>query len=151
MAVVLIWLVILAVSNIDMFSKGYLLSAERRSRLQNELCLVADDICKNVAQAPGDLTGAAVIKTGADLIVKREPPASPATFTYTLTNYKIQKNLNNLNILPAITSFVFNPLDNGIGVELNIAGRYDPALSVSPNNPEASISTKCYSHQASAR
>jgi Tfp pilus assembly protein PilW len=146
-AVTLIVLVILATANIDLFSRGYLLNADRKAKLQNELYLVADDICKNVAQAPGDFNNKAVTVGGTNVTVRNES----AFISYNFTNNKIQKNYADLSIHRVIANFTPSTLDNGIGVELNITGRYDPSQNAAINNPEVNITTRCYSHQASAR
>lgn len=150
-AVALIGLVILATANIDLFSRGYLLTADRRAKLQNELYLVADDICKNVAQAPGNLSNPAVSVAGSTITVINF--TGGPSIIYTFNNYKIQKDVADLNIHQVIANFVPLSLDNGIGVEVNITGAIDPAYynPLDINNPSAQIITRCYSHQASAR
>lgn len=139
-------MVILATSNIDMFYRGVLSNIDHRTRLQNEISLVADDICKSVSLARGNLTAGAITMAGETLTIN-----TPTPISYTLTNYKIKKDGADLNVLPVVTSFIFNPLDYGIGVELNIAGKYNPSQAVTINNPEVNITTKCYSRQASSQ
>jgi hypothetical protein len=150
LAISLMWLLILATSNIDMFSRGYLLGADRRSKLQNELYLVAEDICKNVAQAPGDLSSRAVTVSGTTVTVRTA--ISHIDYEYDSANFKITKDTVPINNRGVIVTFEPQELDNGIGISLNINGTYDPPPQiVSVNNPEVNITTRCYSHQASAR
>ncbi len=147
MAIALLWLILLATSNINLFGRGYLLNADRRARIQNELSLIVEDICKNVVRAPGDLSSRAVTVTGTRIDVN---VTGGGSIIYDLNNYKITKDGAAFNINPIIFSFTPSPLD-GIGVELNITGRSDPSNATAINNPQVNITTRCYSHQASSR
>ncbi|MFH1398310.1 MAG: hypothetical protein ABIH27_07175 [Candidatus Omnitrophota bacterium] len=149
LAIALLWLVLLATSNISLFSHGYLLNADRKVKLQNELTLIADDICKNVARAPGELSNRAVTVSGTRINVRNFTGGND--IIYDLNSYKIQKDFVDFNINRIIANFTPSYLDNGIGVELNITGRSDPSNATAINNPQVNITTRCYSHQASAR
>lgn len=139
----------MATANLDLFSRVYLFNSDRRARLQSELYLITDDICKNVARATGDISNPAIWVTGTTTLNVNQ--TSGSAVVYTFTGNRIEKDGNPINIHRVIANFTPSSLHDGIGVELNITGRYNVTPPAGINNPEVNVTTRCYSRSASSR
>jgi len=53
--VILVSVIVLALSNIDIFSRHNVISSDRRAKLQNEVSFVLDHVAKNINRAIGNL------------------------------------------------------------------------------------------------
>ncbi len=64
-AIVLLSVIILAVNNVNVFSRYHLVSADRRAKIQNDVSLCLEHMTKNLSQAIGnEALGVGVVWTG---------------------------------------------------------------------------------------
>lgn len=93
-AVILLGIVVLAVTNIDYFAHFHVITADRRVRLQNELSLVLEHMSKKVSQSIGEqdqISHYPIQGTTSGFIVRTDPNNTPQNldddllFTYALS------------------------------------------------------------------
>ncbi len=165
-AIVLLGVMTLAFSSIDLFSRHHLRTSEMRVKIHNELSYVLETIAKDVVRATGDENDRGIkYVNGTSFTVRIDTPglvptpanyADDTTITYAISGYQITKQgvtLNTQDIIPA-GGFSYTLCDktscspgitSGIGIEINLMGRYKPAQALSVDNPESRIKTKIYS------
>lgn len=166
-AIVLLSVVVLAVSSIDLFSRYHVITSDRRARLQNELSYTLEHMTKEISKAVGNrqvqnpinittIQGYPGIAIYTDSDRNGQADLWIAYIFYNVTPYYEIRYCSNCsdgwcstcNILPLTTIArriqTFTPADNNLTnyIDVNITGRWQPALDVSVDNPEITMRTR---------
>ena len=159
LAVALIGLLIVGISSLDSFARLNLITSDRRVQLQNELTLVLEDMSRSIFRATGNNIDRGIASIPNGFQVRVDNNNTPEDYTdddwidYTLSGNRINKDAASLNTRDIIISpggFNFTILDQGIGIEISLVGRFDPTQNVSIDNPGLEMRTKIYSRSASS-
>jgi len=178
-AMVLLVIIMLGFVSIDLFSRHHLFTADKRTKLQNEVSLVLEHMSKSVMRAtgnvgdPGLLTGTAAIgEPVVDIRVDELNPPTPGDYSddtwvaygnntagqvFFCNNTAGRTNYANRDILVRhIRSFIVNLVTDPvtstpIGVDINITAREKIAQPASLDNPEVNMRSTIYSRSSSVR
>lgn len=116
-AIILLGVIVIGFSSIELFSRYQVLSADRRTQVQNEVALVLEHMSKNVMQGVGDATTAPIWWTATNGFSVRIEHQSPPTVgnlsddtivSYTLSGNILTCSLDNEVISNRILSGVTN-------------------------------------------
>ena len=167
-AMLLVGIVLVGIATLENYTRFHLISSQRRVELQNELSFILEDMSKNIIRATGDINDSGIEdlvpidgSIGFRVRIDDNTPPTPSkynddtTIRYTLVGNEIRKDgvgLSARDIIINPGGFVYSqpPLDNGIGIEITLTGRYDTTRAASLNNPQLELKTKVYSHSASS-
>ncbi len=173
-SIILMGIVMLGFFSIDFFSRYHVNSVERRSKIQNEMSYVLDDMTKNVSRCRGDNSSSANWGVRNDIAngcrIRVDNNTTPTDVytddqwvNYVLSSNRITKQTcnssnascspvpaENLNTRAIIVTFVCNSDQNGTGADIQLVGRYDATQAASSDNPEMRMQTRAYSFSASS-
>lgn len=165
-AIILLSVVVLAVSNIDLFSRYHVISSEHRARLQNDISYALEHMTKEIGNAAGNrqvqnpinittISGCPGIVVYTDYNGDGQADLWIAyLFNNTAPNYQILYCPNCSNSAcstcnTALTTiaqriYAFTPVDNNLTnyMDVDITGRWQPAQDVSVDNPEITLRTR---------
>jgi len=152
-SLVLLSIITIGLSSIDLFGRFHVISSDRRAQVQNALSYVLEEMSKDVIRAKGDFGNPGIVPAGTGFSVRIDNNTPPVI--YALSGSQITKDGASLNsrdvIVPGPTpGFAYGILDNGVGIEIRLIGRYQPSQDASMDNPEIQMKTRVYSHSASA-
>lgn len=160
-SITLLGIVVLLLASLDAYSHYHVINADRRARIQNELTYALEDMSKTIIRATGDINNQGIRPVGARFRVRvdNNTPPTPYNYnddtwvTYAWSGYRITKNGASLNFQDVIISggFTYRILDNGLGIQITLIGRYQPSRALSADNPQIQMMTRVYSHSASNR
>jgi hypothetical protein len=180
-AIGLLLVIILAISNIDLFSRFHTISADRRVKLQNEVSYVLEHMSKEISRAIGNvivdginnivdftpIAGDTAIRGYVDsnatggpgdgrrdaindhwIAYRYRDASAPPNDRYQIWYYAncVGPNCNQAGTIgPEVIArniVNFSPSVNDNVVEVAVTARWQPAQTVSPDNPEVVMRTK---------
>lgn len=166
-SIALVGVIVLGINGISTFSHNHVISSDRRAKLQNDVSLCLDHITKQGLRTIGNETPSFNVNTAviansgislaffidADGNGRRELGVSDHWVRYTLSSNQLSYFSNcGTGASPAcsgsgevlsdkITAFVITKnFALGNHVEVQVSGRWDPAVASSMTNPEVTMS-----------
>ncbi len=164
-AITLLSVIILAISNIDLFTYFHTISADRRVKVQNEVSYVLEHMTKEISKAIGDVnnpaTNTTAISGGIGVYVDLASDGSAGDgrrgtggdrwigYRRSTNDFQYCSNCGS-GVNPScsswdtlsgrITNFTRSVTDNY--VDVSITARWQPAQAASSDNPEVTMRTK---------
>ncbi len=171
-AVTLISLVALGFSSLDIFSRYHVISADRRSKLQNELSYALEDVHKNLLYGTGNYDNPPLVQLidGFKVRVDNNSVQTPQDFSddtwvsYTLSGNQFSSSASGVlasHILSGVefTATPSNPAsglyilfsNNNTVVEVGLVARWKPGEAQSIDNPQAAMKSRIYTRNSAAK
>jgi len=162
-AVILVSVIVLAIANIDLFSRFQIISSDRRAVLQNQVSFALEHMSKNLVRAIGDFNlpainittnpGGTEIRAWIDASGDGKRGSGDCEIAYRFTGYQIwyyepccsstpeliARNIASLVTNPGVGSVIPNTT-TGNRLDITIAARWKPQQAKSVDNPEVAMS-----------
>lgn len=173
LAVCIFAVIVIGLSSIGIFSQYYVISSDRRAKLQNDVSSALEHMNKNVLQGIGNANEPPLEKITNGFRVRRDlnAPPTPADLTddtwisYTLSGNTLSCDLNSETLSTFIISGVVNGqlpseptsgfyidlTDNDTSIEIGLVARFQPANPVSIDNPQIAMKSRSYTRSSAAR
>lgn len=177
-SIMIMGLLIISFYHLESFSHDKVVSADRRTKVQNALSYCMDTMSKMVAMANGNTDNPPIRlypspagATGFQVRVDLNDPQTPTDLTddtwafFTLAgnslsiggpttevlSSRILANFNNSEMPTSPTDGFYVAIDStGTVVDIGLVGRYDPTRAYDlVNNPQVSMKTKIYCNNSS--
>jgi len=165
-------MIALGFSSIDIFSRHHVISADRRSKLQNELSYALEDIHKNLLYGTGNYDNPPLVQLvdGFKVRVDNNPVQTPQDFSddawisYTLSGNQLSSSTSGVLASHILSGVEFRAMpanpesglyilfsDNNTAVEVGLVARWNPGEAQSIDNPQAAMKNRICTRNSAAK